>query len=156
MLTVDMLTRFAHWTAEMEKLGVDRECFDGDAAESWRKVFENTVAQLSGGDLRFRPLLREDSECTYNLRMRALADWCSGFIYGVGVSDPEFSTTLSASSRKFFVDVSEISSVDCNELSGDEQLANEAAYECVVEYLGVGVVMTCDEIVSRKAKRRLH
>ena len=156
MLTVDMLTEFAHWTKEMERLGVDQKCFGGDAGEAWRRVFEDTAAQLKGGDLRFRPLLREDAGRAYTFRVQALADWCSGFIYGVGVSNPVFSAGLSASSKKFFADVSEISSADSDELRGDAQLANEAAYESVVEYLGLGVIMMCDESISGKAKDRLH
>lgn len=156
MLAVNISTEFGKWTEEMCNFGMDPDCFRGTSATVWRSLFDDTVTQLGDGDLHFRPLLHEDPMGDYGVRMHALTDWCSGFMYGVGVSGADFEKNLSADGRKFLADVSEISSADCTTLSGDGQKKNEVAYDGVVEYLGVGVVMMCDEVVSRKDRKRLH
>ncbi len=157
MLIVDISTAYEHWMHEMEKLDVDRNCFAGDSAAIWQRLFDDTVVQIGDGDLRFRPLLHEDAAGEYSVRMRALTEWCNGFIYGIGVTEPGFvnrASRVSEASRKFLADVREIGAADCAALSGGGQAENEAAYECVVEYLGVGVVIMCDEIVSKNSKNR--
>ncbi len=156
MLTVDISTKFQYWAQEMEQLGVDRNCLAGDSAAVWRTLFDGTVAQLKGGDLRFKPLLYEGEAGDYAARMRALTEWCHGFNYAIGVTGCNLASSLSDASRKFLADIGEIGAADCVALSGDGQAANEAAYNSIAGYLGVGVVMMCDEVISKNESRRLH
>ena len=156
MLTVDISTRFKRWTQEAQKMGVAPNCFEGSLMAIWQALFTGIVEQLIRGDLRFRPLLSEDANDDYDVRVRALIDWCNGFMYGIGITDPKFERNLSKVSKKILADVNEITLADWTILPGKNQIENEVAYQSAVEYLGIGVVMMCDEIVAKKDKRQYH
>lgn len=96
--------------------------------------------QDSGG----MSLLLPPDEEPLEERLIALAYWCEGFLFGVGVgnpSDDDNSGNLSETAREFISDVREISRLDPD--SEDEEA--EHYYMELLEYLRVGVLVFREE-----------
>ncbi len=48
-------------------------------------LYERSAADLDGFELEFSPLLPDD-DAPVEARVAALAEWCQGFLYGVGAA----------------------------------------------------------------------
>ncbi len=101
---------------------------------------ENGFDPISGG----MELLLPPDETDLPERLEALASWCEGFLYGVGVSDNELGkkNKLSESAEEFITDVREIGKLDTK--SEDEDA--EHYYMELFEYIRVGVLVFREEI----------
>lgn len=99
-------------------------------------LFRETMQQLDDASFRFTVLLPDD-DSPLSERTQALADWCGGFVYGVGASGVDQSA-LGAEAAEFLADVAQIGRADVTE--GDSGEDGEAAYAEIVEYLRVGVL----------------
>lgn len=105
------------------------------------RVLTDTVRTLCSGQCNFVPLLPDD-DTGLGLRSEALADWCSGFLYGIG-SASDLEARLSKDALEVLSDFSEVT-----RLSGDaeESEASEADYSEIVEYMRVGVMLIFEEL----------
>jgi len=99
-------------------------------------VYRETARQLDDTEFHFELLLPDD-EAALHQRAEALAAWCSGFTYAVGISGVAESA-LDAEAREFLADVAEIAQVDPTGDDADEDA--EAAYAELTEYLRVGIL----------------
>ena len=112
-------------------------------------VMGQTVRMLCSGQFEFTPLLPDDS-VTIRQRSQALADWASGFLYGIGSAGSEVSAQLSSEAKEVLSDFS-----DVTRLGGDavEDDAHEADYAEIVEYLRVGVMLIFEELRAGPDRR---
>lgn len=108
------------------------------AREALMKLLEYGVAQLNNPDGSVMLLLPDD-EVPLSQRTDALGAWCQGLLYGLGLGQTQQRGTLSAESREFLRDATEIAQVgfETDEISE----ADETAYAEVVEYLRVGLLL---------------
>lgn len=118
---------------------------EGLAAADLRAVFDSTSGALVEGEMEFQPLLPAD-DAPITERTTALAEWCQGFLYGLGtgVSVPEAST-LEGDAAEVLRDMTAITRVDVDPADGAE--SNEAAYAELVEFVRVGVQLLYDHLL---------
>ena len=112
------------------------------------ELYESCGEALASGDLEFSPLLPDDEDPIQD-RVAALAEWCQGFLYGLGSSGALSKTALGDEVQEFLTDLAEMTRVDA---SGDEVgEAEEAAYVELVEYVRTGVQLVYDELTAVRA-----
>lgn len=102
------------------------------------KLFEYATAQLNAPDWSATPLLPDD-DAPLRQRADALGIWCQGLLYGLGLGEVERQGELSAESREFLCDATEIARAGFDTDQATE--ADEAAYAEVVEYLRAGLLL---------------
>ena len=117
------------------------------------KLLEFGAAQLDAADGSVTPLLPDD-DAPLRRRADALGAWCQGLLYGLGLGQADRDGALSADSREFLRDVTEIAQVGFETDAASE--ADETAYAEVVEYLRVGLLMILEDLRHSTAPRRLH
>lgn len=101
------------------------------------QLFRETLRGIDDSDFGFEILLPDEEDADLDERTAALAQWCSGLIYGLGVGglDP---ATLDAEGNEFLADVNEVARVDpASAAQADE---GEAALVEIVEYLRMGTI----------------
>jgi uncharacterized protein YgfB (UPF0149 family) len=120
------------------------------------EIREGTLGSLAGDDLDFQPLLPEDAR-PLDERVRALAAWCGGFLYGLGRSGGP--GELAGDLEEILQDFSEISRAS---LAGD-QAGEEAErdYAELVEFVRASVQLAYEELRPQRerdaaARRQEH
>jgi uncharacterized protein YgfB (UPF0149 family) len=115
------------------------------------KLFEYGTAQLDAPDWSATPLLPDD-DAPLRQRVDALGSWCQGLLYGLGLGEAERRGELSAESREFLRDATEIARVGFDADEANE--ADETAYAEVVEYLRVGLLLIHQDLRHSAAPDR--
>jgi uncharacterized protein YgfB (UPF0149 family) len=112
-------------------------------------LIEETQAALAGQDMDFEPLLPGDDEALER-RVEALAEWCAGFLFGVGTGGlaPDTASVPEAVAE-VVRDFGEISraSIDAEETAE----SNEESYVEIVEYLRAGTQLAYEELEAHRA-----
>ena len=103
-------------------------------------LFDETARQLDDATFDFQLLLPDDGTDLAS-RTAALADWCDGFVFGVGAGGGR-AADLPAESAEFLADAMRIASVDAEGAGGE---TDEAALAELIEYLRVGVLLVRTE-----------
>lgn len=129
------------------------EAGDPGANDSLEALYRATIWQLDDPQFSFSLLLPDDEE-TLGARTEALANWCSGFLYGLGVSGVTESTQLPGEAAEVLGDLAKIASVDYElEQPGEEE---EQAYEEVVEYVRVGAMLVFESLRGPRLDESVH
>ena len=118
----------------------------GECRDALLACRAEVAAQLASTTMTFAPLLPADEE-PLGMRSSALAAWCSGFLYALGlggISDP---AELTGESREVLGDLVEFTHMDADPGDGEEE---ESAYAELVEYVRVGVLLVHDDMVARR------
>lgn len=127
-------------------------------AQALDALREMTLEGLFDPDLSFRPLLPSD-EAPLEDRVRALARWCAGFLYGLSCEGRFAPAQLSAEVQEVVADLTELSKADLTAEDSDSESA-ESDYAELVEYTRVGVQMIFLEHQPRRegpvARETLH
>jgi len=93
--------------------------------------------------MEFDLLLPED-EASLDTRTVALAQWCQGFLYGLGGSAIQDTNGLPGEVGEIVRDLSEITRVGVDD--GQSVESNESAYAELVEFVRVGVQLVFEEL----------
>jgi uncharacterized protein YgfB (UPF0149 family) len=101
---------------------------------------------LSGDDMAFEPLLPPDG-VPMRERVRALAAWCSGFLYGIGRSGGP--RTLPGDLVEISGDFAEISRAALGHEEGGEE--SERDYTELVEFVRASVQLAWEELRTRRS-----
>lgn len=105
-----------------------------------------TLAALSEGDMSFSPLLPPDDR-PLSLRATGLAEWCAGFMHGLGEAAGHRAAHDALGgdvTQEIMADFSEIARVT---LGGEEtELEAETAYTELVEFVRVSVQLIFEEL----------
>ncbi|MEW7976408.1 MAG: UPF0149 family protein [Candidatus Sedimenticola endophacoides] len=82
-------------------------------------------------------------------RAGALAEWCQGFLYGIGLAGPLDPETLSREAREALNDLAEITHIDLDAPGGDdeEQEQEEQALTEIVEFVRAAVLLLREELI---------
>lgn len=113
------------------------------ATEPLQELFTETNAQLATDELQFQPLLPEDEE-PLDARAAALAQWCQGFLYGLGSSRIHDVSRLPGDVGEIVRDLTEITHAGADGSESAE--ADESAYTELVEFVRVGVQLIFEEL----------
>ncbi len=106
------------------------------------RVLTDTVRTLWSGRCNFAPLL-PDGDAGLGVRSRALASWCSGFLYGIGSAEEDIEARLSENALEVLSDFSEVTRLRSD---AKESKSSEANYSEIVEYMRVGVMLIFEEL----------
>ena len=101
-----------------------------------RSLYADTVSQINDSLLEFSLFLPDDEEVLH-LRTDALAKWCQGFIYGLGLCGSQEDDSHKGDVVELIYDFSEIAKADCLEDEANEE--QEAAFTEVEEYVRISV-----------------
>jgi hypothetical protein len=116
-------------------------------------VASDTCASLSDGDMSFQPLLPPDDR-PLSLRADGLAEWCAGFMHGLGEAAGHAAARDALSgdvTREIMADFGEIARLTLGDEEAD--LDAESAYTELVEFVRVSVQLMFEELCD--VRRRL-
>jgi uncharacterized protein YgfB (UPF0149 family) len=136
--------RFEDWLQEILPEGRAQPISTG----ALRSLYFVTSETLSGVEMEFHPLLPED-ESPLDERTGALAQWCVGFLYGLGSSSIQDLSKLPGEVGEVVRDFDEITRVGIDQGDSDDQ--NESAYAELVEFVRVGVQIVFEELEALRA-----
>ena len=117
----------------------------GAAETPMLAVFEWTRHVLQAGQLEFRLLLPSDEE-SVAVRAAALAQWCQGFLYGLGSNPIPDIERLPPEVGEIVRDLTAMTQIGIDEDESPE--ANESAYAELVEFVRVGVQLLHEELAQ--------
>lgn len=109
-------------------------------------VFDETAQSLGGGEMDFAPLLPDD-ESALEARVEALAEWCGGFLYGLGVGRVPSLDTVPGEVGEVLRDFTEISKAA---VGAEAEETNEAAYVELVEFVRAGTQLVYEELAGHR------
>ncbi len=136
--------RFEDWLREILPEGrADRA-----AREALQELFGSTAGALVQSDMEFELLLPPDTE-SLEQRAQALAEWCQGFLYGLGAGSIPDARELPGEVGEVVRDFIEITHADVDGDQGEE--SNENAYAELVEFVRVGVQLLFEELAVARA-----
>jgi hypothetical protein len=95
--------------------------------------------------MEFELLLPPD-ERFIEVRTAALAQWCQGFLYGLGAGSVPDASELPGDTGELVRDFGEISRAGVDATQDEE--SNEAAYTELVEFVRVGVQLLFEELAA--------
>jgi len=120
----------------------------GDAAtHTLGELYANTARALEEPDMEFELLLPTDEE-PLDLRTAALAEWCQGFLYGIGAGTIPDAGQLPGDVGEIVRDFIEISRAGVDEEQDEE--SNENAYAELVEFVRAGVQLLYEELAPAR------
>jgi uncharacterized protein len=134
--------RFEDWLLEILP---DGRAQAAAAAEALREVYARTAQALVGLDVDVAfDLLLPEEEQPIDTRTAALAQWCQGFLYGLGSRVIQDASRLPGEAGEVVRDLSEITRVG---IDADDSLeSNESAFTELVEFVRVGVQLVFAEL----------
>lgn len=136
--------RFEDWLQEILPEGQARS----EASGALHGLYFVTSETLAAHELEFQPLLPADVQ-PLDERTAALAQWCVGFLYGLGSGSIQDLKTLPGEVGEIVRDFDEITRVGVD--GGDTDEHNESAYAELVEFVRVGVQLVFEEFESLRA-----
>jgi uncharacterized protein YgfB (UPF0149 family) len=137
--------RFEDWLLEILPEGRAHPL----ATAALRTLYFETTGALESSEMEFDLLLPED-EADLDARTGALAQWCQGFLYGLGGSAIQDASGLPGEVGEIVRDFSEITRVGVD--SGQSVESNENAYAELVEFVRVGVQLVFEELSPLRAQ----
>jgi uncharacterized protein YgfB (UPF0149 family) len=112
--------------------------------EDWLlEILPEGQAHPMAKEMEFELLLPQDEE-PLDARTEALAQWCQGFLYGLGTSVVQDESGLPGDIGEIVRDLTEITHVAVDTAQSDE--SNESAYAELVEFVRIGVQLVFDEL----------
>ena len=110
---------------------------------TFEELLNSTRAQLMDEELGFSLWLPNDEEILEE-RTMALAQWCSGFLAGLGSSGDETLKAMSDEANDALKDLQQISTADVTDTAESEE--DEIAYAEIVEYVRIVVLMIREDL----------
>lgn len=121
--------------------GIDDEVNVDDCIEILTQLATEVKQGVLSEEISFELLLPDD-ETPIAKRSSALAEWCAGFVTGLGMGGMGEKPQLNEECEEFVKDVISISRMDTSIDEGEDA---EAALFEVVEYIRVGTIMLHQE-----------
>jgi uncharacterized protein YgfB (UPF0149 family) len=131
--------RFEDWLLEILPEGRAQPL----STATLRELYVDTTGALEASEMEFDLLLPEDEQ-PIDARTVALAQWCQGFLYGLGTSVIQDANGLPGEIGEIVRDLTEITHVGVDD--GQSEESNESAYAELVEFVRVGVQLVFDEL----------
>lgn len=120
---------------------------DPATAAALEQLYAVTADSLGGTDMEFEPLLPSDAQ-PIAARTTALAEWCQGFLYGLGAGSIADAGRLPGEVGEFVRDLAQITCASVD--AGESEDSNESAYTELVEFVRVGVQLLFEELAPAR------
>ena len=140
LLCVDPGAAQARWVGELLS-AAPRASLPTEASLVLGQLQAATGLQLTGPDSDLQLLLPED-ETPLGTRSEALAEWCSAFLYGLGLAGVQEGISTSAEVQEVLHDLADISRL---EPDGEGQEDEQAFFE-VSEFVRVAVMLVYEDL----------
>ena len=133
----------------------------GELTTSLTAIIEDSLGALERRELRFEPLLPDD-DTPLDEQVHALAEWCHGFVAGLGASAPELARRSSSAAgagtlQEVLSDFSQISRAGLSEAEAAGQDQPDFALAELREYVRSGVQIVFEDLAPRRnAARDFH
>lgn len=121
--------------------GIDESVLVEDCLAILEKLANQVKIGILSEDISFDLLLPEDAAAMRE-RANALAEWCAGFVSGLGLGGLTEKEKLNPDCDEFIKDIVTISKM---ETEMDENEESEAALFEIIEYIRVGTIMLHQE-----------
>lgn len=131
------------WVAEYFDDFNPRDVLQVQAFKMLQSLCEDTLERLNSVELAFQLVLPHDDEAL-SIRTESLGHWCSGFLSGLGIGGMPGLEKVSDELRELLDDLAHIARVDFE--FGDSDEEENVAFEEVVEYIRVGVLVAFEEL----------
>jgi uncharacterized protein len=135
--------RFEDWLREILPEGRAAP----ESAATLQELYAATAGALQHPDMEFELLLPEDAQ-PIDARTAALAQWCQGFLYGLGAGAIHDASELPGDVGEVVRDFAEITRAGVDVQQGEE--SNESAYADLVEFVRVGVQLLFEELSAAR------
>lgn len=116
---------------------------DAQAQQALGRLHEQTLSLLQDDGMGFTPLLPDD-DVALAPRVRALACWCEGFLFGLASKPGLDLNACSEDAREIIRDFTQFTKASVGE--GEEAELEETAYTELVEYIRVGAQLIYMEL----------
>lgn len=113
------------------------------------QIYQQTLTQLNSQELDFELLLPE-LEVAPSERIYFLADWCEGFLYGIGLGKLE---KPSKEVAEVLSDFTEISMVEIPEITEETKKQIEQDLFELIEFVRMGAILVFDELRPTEPQR---
>ena len=137
--------RYEDWLHEILPEGLASP----DTEPQLRELYTVTAVALLQRDHEFQLLLPEDAQ-PIDARTAALAEWCQGFLYGLGAGSIRDPLGLPGDAGEIVRDMVEISRVGVDAGEGEE--TNESSYTELVEFVRVGVQLLFEDLAAARSR----
>ncbi len=121
--------------------GIDESVLVDDCLMILQKLADQVKIEILSEDISFDLLLPEDT-VAISERASALAEWCAGFVSGLGMGGMPQKEKLNPDCDEFVRDVVSISKME-TEMDGSEE--EEASLFEIIEYIRVGTIVLHQE-----------
>jgi uncharacterized protein YgfB (UPF0149 family) len=118
-----------------------------EAQASLQQLYAATADALLQPDMEFELLLPADTQ-PIEVRTAALAQWCQGFLYGLGAGAIPDASELPGDAGEIVRDFVEITRAGVDAEQDEE--SNENAYAELVEFVRVGVQLLFEELAGAR------
>jgi uncharacterized protein len=118
-----------------------------EAQASLQQLYAASADALLRPDMEFELLLPADTQ-PIEVRTAALAQWCQGFLYGLGSGAIPDASKLPGDAGELVRDFVEITRAGVDAEQGEE--SNENAYAELVEFVRVGVQLLFEELAGAR------
>jgi uncharacterized protein len=135
--------RFEDWLREILPEGRA----DPAAATALQELYAATAGALDETDMQFEPLLPTDAQ-PIAARTAALAEWCQGFLYGLGAGSIPDAGRLPGEVGEFVRDLAQITCAGVDAAESED--SNESAYAELVEFVRIGVQLLYEELAPAR------
>ena len=128
------------WFDELFDQAEDGDLLVSDCRQAVEGLFAQTEKQLSDEGAGMQLLLPTDT-VALPIRARAVADWCQGFLYGIGMAGEQLNH-LPDDAQESIQDISSISQLDLNDIGvGADVEEEEQALTEITEFLWVAAML---------------
>ena len=117
------------------------------ASATLAQLFAASAEALRQPDMEFELLLPADEQ-PIEVRTAALAQWCQGFLYGLGAGAIPDVRALPGDVGEIVRDFVEITRAGVDARQGEE--SNESAYAELVEFVRIGVQLLFEELAGAR------
>ncbi|MGD8384377.1 MAG: UPF0149 family protein [Lysobacterales bacterium] len=120
---------------------------------SLQELLNSTRQQLADEELGLKLWLPADSE-TLEERTGALAQWCSGFLAGLGSSGEDTLEAMSDDANEALRDLQQIAAADVTDTRESEE--DETAFVEICEYIRVVTLMIREDLRGPDSEDMIH
>ena len=124
-----------------------------DFSGQFDEVYNIVRAQLTDSNLQFELCLPEGEDIHLSQQVNALAEWCSGFLYGLANAGIQTKSKLSPDVEEILQDFGAIAQVDAAELGDEEE---ELSFVELVEFVRVAVLLLAEGVQPITSSGTVH
>lgn len=140
------------WFAELFDQAEAGDLLVEDAKSGVRMLFAETLGQIEAAGLGMQLLLPTD-EAALPVRAQAVAEWCQGFLYGVGLSGEQANGLLSGEAQEALEDILTFTRLDVAALGEPDNLEEEEdALMEITEFLWVAAMLIRESFLGSNKK----